>query len=122
MHKRVVLWITLLLALLFILGCGKEIGDSCSSTNDCPTGAVCDTSPPGGYCTITPCYSGDCPSEAKCIDYGMDNSFCMRRCNDDYDCRSGYSCVTTLTKANVCMYKESIEKPDAVIAKDLSEQ
>ena len=99
----------LLLALLFALlmsisGCGKEIGDSCSSVNDCPTGSVCDTSMPGGYCTVTPCTYGECPAESRCVDYGHGSTFCMKRCNDDYDCREGYSCAETPVGEKVCVY------------------
>ncbi len=107
MHKRVSIWILLFLTIFLTPGCGKEIGDSCSSSNDCPSGAVCDTSQPGGYCTITPCYKGDCPSESRCTDFGMDNTFCMKRCNDDYDCRDGYRCVKDI---KVCMYVKKSEQ------------
>ena len=88
-----------LLVLIFVVistiaisGCGKEIGDSCSSSQNCPSGAMCDNSLPGGYCTITPCWPGECPDESVCIDFGHEQRFCMKRCTDQYDCREGYIC------------------------------
>jgi hypothetical protein len=50
-------------------GCGHQIGDSCSTNVDCqPDGTrFCDTSAPGGYCTIDGCDNGTCPDEATCI-------------------------------------------------------
>ena len=103
--------ICMILFLLFLPGCGKEIGDSCNSVNDCPSNAVCDTSMPGGYCTVTPCHYGECPSESRCIDYGHDNTFCMRRCNDDYDCREDYKCVETPSRIKICTYNPKSSGP-----------
>lgn len=51
--------------------CGREIGDECVTPADCnPNGSrACDTSQPGGYCTIIGCDATSCPEEAVCIRY-----------------------------------------------------
>ena len=52
-------------------GCKREIGDECTTAADCnPNGTrSCDTSQPGGYCTIQGCDETSCPSEAVCMRY-----------------------------------------------------
>jgi len=84
-----------LILFAFSFGCGREIGDDCKRNSDCGSGAgvICDLSKPGGYCTISSCIEDTCPSEAVCIRFSADDSYCMRRCNDDFDCRKGYVCV-----------------------------
>ena len=82
-----------LAALLVCAGCAREIGDECSLNSDCGTARICDTSQPGGYCTISPCRSGDCPSEATCVDFSTEVSYCLRWCDDLNPCRTGYHCV-----------------------------
>lgn len=54
---------------LFAAACGEEIGDSCSISSDCsPQGdRVCDTTSPGGYCTIFGCDVDTCPEESVCV-------------------------------------------------------
>ncbi|HEY5452210.1 MAG TPA: hypothetical protein VIQ54_25820 [Polyangia bacterium] len=52
-------------------GCKREIGDECTTATDCnPNGSrSCDSSQPGGYCTIQGCDETSCPEEAACIRY-----------------------------------------------------
>ena len=75
-------------------GCTPDIGDTCSSSQDCPTdlGAVCDTTIPDGYCLIQGCATGDCPSDTACVQFDRNTSFCMATCESDNDCRSGLIC------------------------------
>ncbi len=56
-------------ALLGLTACGDEIGDSCAISSECsPRGdRFCDTTQPGGYCTIVGCAHGSCPDEAVCV-------------------------------------------------------
>ncbi len=56
-------------ACLLVFGCSHNVGDACQSNVDCdPTGGrFCDTSAPGGYCTIDGCDVATCPSEAVCV-------------------------------------------------------
>jgi hypothetical protein len=55
--------------LLTAAACDKEIGDSCKQNVDCANDGsrICDSSSPGGYCTIEGCNGGGCPKEAVCI-------------------------------------------------------
>lgn len=93
-------------------GCTPRIGDKCALSTDCAVsgGRVCDTSQPGGYCTILNCTNGSCPDNAVCVtfqssvpgceynDYESPSrtgrSFCMAHCSDNSDCRQsdGYIC------------------------------
>lgn len=68
---------------------------------------LCDTTQPGGYCTVFNCEPDTCPEEAQCIAFDteldpscvdqsrarFERTFCMRRCSNDGDCRSGYECL-----------------------------
>ena len=62
--------ITLISAItLLAVGCGNEIGDSCSISTDCSTSGdrICDRSQPGGYCTVPGCDHDTCPENSVCI-------------------------------------------------------
>jgi hypothetical protein len=106
------LWRTLAivaLSALAALGCKPEIGDACQVSTDCSNvgDRLCDTTQPGGYCTIFNCEPGTCPEEAICIAFKtsasdacrdpqggtrLERTFCMRRCDENGDCRGGYDC------------------------------
>jgi hypothetical protein len=73
--------------------CGRQIGDDCGVNSDCGTNWICDSSQPGGYCTISPCGPETCPSEAQCVAFAPKVSYCMRNCDAKNPCRSHYSCV-----------------------------
>src|SRR5262245_58444315 len=62
-------------------GCRREIGDECTTAADCnPNGSrSCDSSQPGGYCTIQGCDERSCPEEAACIRY-FPAQFLTRAC------------------------------------------
>jgi hypothetical protein len=96
------------------LGCTPHIGSQCNLSTDCSSQGdrLCDTSQPGGYCTILNCTSFSCPDHAACVmfettlpgcnaaaaygDYQQPSrtglSFCMQHCGVDSDCRDGYEC------------------------------
>ena len=61
---------TLLSSLAFV-ACKPEIGDECEISTDCSaTGdRLCDTTQPGGYCTIRSCEAQTCPEEALCVEF-----------------------------------------------------
>ena len=120
----------LVVVALLATACGKEIGDDCVISSDCdPSGErLCDTTSPGGYCTVQGCDFNTCPDEAVCVrfftgsftnklcdptqphdltDCSLDEicalvgscvprsseiRFCMRKCDSNDDCRSGYEC------------------------------
>jgi len=101
-----------LLALLVLSACQPEIGDSCSNASDCSVQEqrTCDTTYPGGYCTVLGCEADSCPEEASCVAFQsvvsvapecasyqarprLQRTVCMKSCNNDGDCRGGYQCV-----------------------------
>jgi hypothetical protein len=90
--------------------CGNKIGDSCSISSDCATegGRICDTSSPGGYCTIPGCDLGTCPSESECVQFwsiinvdktctGPDD------CTVDEVCTVGGYCAARDSEVRFCM-------------------
>ncbi len=108
------------LALAFALisaACSPQIGDECSVSTDCSSlgDRLCDTSQPGGYCTIFNCEPGTCPDDSVCVSFHhaasgtfcseindrFQRPFCMAPCSGDGDCRGGYSCVEVGSQANV---------------------
>lgn len=85
-----------------LVGCTPEIGDSCGNSIDCSANntRICDTSAEGGYCTIRGCDPDGCPNGALCVEWRGDEprtaeTWCMKRCSSDGDCRqgAGYRCV-----------------------------
>lgn len=89
-----------LLAFAGATGCKPQIGDACTLSTDCSTlgDRLCDTSMPGGYCTVFGCESGQCPSDSVCVEIHPASTrfarrFCLAPCGKQSDCRSGYSCV-----------------------------
>jgi len=101
-----------LLALGAFVGCKPEIGDDCGVSTDCSAAGerLCDITMPGGYCTIFNCEPGTCPEESVCVNWNSQQStvagcadpqagsrfervFCMRKCESNDDCRTGYECI-----------------------------
>lgn len=96
---RRVLGLSLLAAVT--IGCAPSIGDSCSSALDCSINGdrQCDSTRPGGACTIFGCEADTCPDDAVCVRFRPEPSrltftACMRRCEMDGNCRfdDGYRC------------------------------
>lgn len=80
-------------------GCKQHIGDQCAGSTDCSvTGErQCDLAQPGGYCTVFSCDPDTCP-EGGCVEWRFIPSrtaetWCMKTCDNDGDCRGQYSCV-----------------------------
>lgn len=85
----------LLLTTLLAGGCVPAVGDSCSTNSDCPSNpsrTFCDSTAPGGYCTIPECTIGECPGNSICVTFGRETTYCMDHCEGDSDCRDGYTC------------------------------
>jgi hypothetical protein len=97
-------------ALALQWGCTPEIGDKCVLSTDCSLRGdrTCDTSQPGGYCTIQDCRANTCPDDAACVLFNpvvpgcgfnsrtpsrVGRAYCMAYCQDDTDCRDGYVCA-----------------------------
>ncbi len=101
-----------------LAGCSPDIGAACTQSIDCSQQGdrTCDTTSPGGYCTIPNCEPDTCPSEAACVgfrqfpssvpacqdpnDTRMLRTFCMFRCQSNGDCRSGYVCADMNASGN----------------------
>ncbi|MGE0324293.1 MAG: hypothetical protein AB7K71_01225 [Polyangiaceae bacterium] len=139
---RVRIW-SLVVALLGA-ACSPEIGDDCVVSTDCSSvgDRLCDTSQPGGYCTIFNCEPGTCPDDSVCVSFHnalsgtfceADNDrfqrpFCMAPCEGNGDCRGGYECVEVgkqgnpygavviedgRTTAKVCLANQSVAEPSS---------
>ena len=111
MNDRLTLGILAAALLGVASGCSPDIGASCTTSINCSQmgDRVCDTSMPGGYCTVFSCEPDTCPTEAACIafhqwpsavtacedptDTRMIRTFCMVKCSDNGDCRTGYVCA-----------------------------
>ena len=78
---------------ILLVGCGAKIGDECITSADCALGQVCDSSQPGGYCTVLNCSPGGCPEDSLCVEFDNDESYCMVACDVNSDCRANYVCV-----------------------------
>ncbi len=107
---RVLLFCLLILSSGWAMGCTPSIGDKCTLSTDCSLRGdrLCDTSQPGGYCTLFNCRGDLCPDQAACVMFhpavqgcGYDDrrtsrtarTFCMAQCHSDSDCRGGYICA-----------------------------
>lgn len=122
------------LVLVGASGCGAQIGDECAQASDCdPEGTrICDTSQPGGYCTIEGCdrSTNKCPGESVCIRFfsaldltkpcsPADEAVCQDRtpgcdpeadasccrCTADEECISEGFCVRRDLEQRSCMRK-----------------
>ncbi len=88
---------------LIFAGCEASIGDKCSTSNDCPSGTVCDTDSPSGYCLVYNCESDEeCPEDATCVFFTKSISYCLKKCSDNGDCRSSYTCRDDLGEKKFC--------------------
>lgn len=89
----------LFVLVLFIMGvlvaCDDEIGDSCSQNADCSSSGnrLCDTSMPGGYCTVEGCSSDSCPDGSACIAFYPVGSL-IHSCNPTTEDRLGDAAAT----------------------------
>lgn len=89
-------------AAVALFGCAPNVGDSCESASECPLGAICDVTAPAGYCTLEGCDGESCPDGSVCVDFNEHESFCMKFCEDDRECRSGYVCRNDVGPAAFC--------------------
>jgi hypothetical protein len=100
-----------------LAACGHEIGDGCATSLDCSAqnSRLCDRTQPGGYCTISPCERGTCPSESTCVEFRPTEerlavTYCMRECANDGDCRDEYRC-TTAKDFGMCPDAKTLDSP-----------
>jgi hypothetical protein len=98
-------------ALLLVgVGCAPSVGDSCAARAECPSGAICDTTAPNGYCTFEACVRNGCGDDSICIFFDEDISYCMKSCTDDADCRTddGYVCRDDVGDVPFCYVAASV--------------
>ena len=109
---------SLVLLVIVLAGCGKEIGDACIVGTDCSNDGSrqCDSSQAEGYCTIQGCDYSTCPEEAACVRFFM-GSFSNKPCNpatentssDDCSldelCSLAGHCVPRSAEVRYCMKK-----------------
>jgi hypothetical protein len=109
----------LVLVTVFAAGaaaCGDEIGDECSISSDCSSSGdrICDTSSPGGYCTVLGCDHDTCPSEATCVRFfagAVSNLACdpatedleTDDCTADELCTLRGACAPRTAESRFCM-------------------
>jgi hypothetical protein len=120
-------YLILAAALGFVaMGCEPDIGDECSTSIDCSTygDRLCDTTQPGGYCTIFNCEPDTCPDEATCVAFYLEEdpscgpvddglssrfarSFCLYTCEEGDDCRDGYECIRPVDRLALVIDQET---------------
>jgi hypothetical protein len=100
------------------LACSPQIGKKCSISTDCSQlgDRLCDTTQPGGYCTVFNCEPDSCPN-AICVAFDpsldpacgsaalgrpprFERTFCLAHCDTTSDCRDQYECVDLNQTAN----------------------
>jgi hypothetical protein len=88
--------LVLVMVTVFFAGCGAVVGDACTVNTECGPGVCIQASyAPGGVCTLKcePLTSA-CPAGSACVSRLIDfeTAGCLRTCQKDADCRTGYSC------------------------------
>jgi hypothetical protein len=89
--------ITLTTLLLSIAGCGDppNIGGTCTTSDGCDDDLQCNTSVPGGYCTVPCTMSGstsECPEDSVCDTVSGAALTCVKICKVAEDCRADLDC------------------------------
>ena len=82
------------LPLWWCVACSPGIGDECLTNLDCDaqSSQICDLTVPAGYCTVDNCLPNNCPDQAVCVEFDSQNSYCMKACAGDEDCRPEHVC------------------------------
>ncbi len=89
-------------------------GAPCSSTNPCGGDSVCNEAWPDGYCTSWSCRGGitRCPGDGVC-DIVNDVRNCLDACEEERDCREGYSCLTLESGRLACAPTQPTSRTEA---------
>lgn len=86
------------LLVMLLVACGDDppnVGGTCTATDGCDEGLMCNTTVPGGYCTKSCTTSGstsECPDEAVCDAIAGTAVTCVKICQTKEDCRSDQDC------------------------------
>lgn len=91
-----------LFALACAPACAPSVGDSCETSAECPRGAICDVTAPGGYCYFDGCDTESCPPGTVCVEFNDEEQFCMEYCEGDQQCRNDYVCRDDVGPAPFC--------------------
>jgi hypothetical protein len=136
MSQKVFFFLSVALLALGAVGCQPHIGDKCVLNTDCSvTGTLqCDTSMPGGYCTIFNCGPNSCPDGNACYLFHAEvqgcpysdrdpsrtaHSFCLEDCSKNSDCRYGYTCTDLRQPPwNAILLDDNQNQPACVPNKD----
>lgn len=98
----------------------KDDGEPCANDSECTSG-TCFTTWKGGYCTRNHCKtSDDCSSlfgsNNQCLQKASGETFCVRVCHQDSECREGYECEpVTRSGLGACLpipTRPDYSKPD----------
>ncbi|MBN2724351.1 MAG: hypothetical protein JXR95_09800 [Deltaproteobacteria bacterium] len=80
--------------LIIISGCDDDsttsFGEPCDENSVCE--GVCNLGLPEGMCTEVCSDTQPC-SKGLCVEFNADESYCMPQCEDNENCREGYSCI-----------------------------
>ncbi|MGM0595730.1 MAG: hypothetical protein ACQES9_01700 [Myxococcota bacterium] len=74
---------------------GKPLGSECDAETNCQ--GICNLGLPDGMCVEicdeqTPC------EEGTCVDFTETQSFCLPSCQENSECREGYSCIENICR------------------------
>jgi hypothetical protein len=99
--------LAVVLAALTLAACSEKIGDECSLSSDCASDGsrICDSSSPGGYCTILGCNFESCPDEAICVRFftsTTSNRTCVQATEDFADGTDDCTADEFCTLAGIC--------------------
>jgi hypothetical protein len=108
------------------LACSPQIGKKCSISTDCSQlgDRLCDTTQPGGYCTVFNCEPDSCPN-AICVAFDptldpacgssvigrpprFERTFCLAQCSTTSDCRDQYQCIDLQDPANQALRRARV--------------
>jgi len=85
--------------LLFaIASCGSDppnVGGMCTASDGCDDDLQCNTTVPGGYCTVACTMPGsrdECPDESICDAISGSAIACVKICKSSADCRTDQDC------------------------------
>lgn len=84
-----------LLAVLGVGGCGRKIGDSCTTSADCDPSRgtrTCDLSQPGGYCIVEGCDARSCPEDSVCVRF-FPTAFLSVQCKEATETEPEIACA-----------------------------